>query len=194
MAGMARGAAGCPRRGAQRPRQLLTRAAAAIAASPWNPGGAINLPRPAAPGRPRPRPLVFPLALGSRPSPLLHSGSSRVHLLFSCTSSQCFSLLRGLAGVLGNASGGGSGSPRPTLGERGPPGPVTGLPPASRVFSGATKLPHPKLEGLVSAAGSLLEGFLLFHLYQLPPFSLSLRHFLAFLSFLPEPAQPPFSL
>lgn len=168
------GRGGLPAQGAQRPRQLLTRAAAAIAASPWNPGGAINLPLPAAPGRPRPRPLVFPLALGFRPSPLLHSGSSRVHLPFSCTSSLCFSLLRGFAGVLGNASGGGSRSARPTLGERGRPGPITGLPPAPRLFSGATKQPHHKFEGLVSAAGSLLEGFLLFHLYQLPPFSLSL--------------------
>ena len=162
MAGMARGAAGCPRRGRSSDRSQSL-----------EPGRCHKSSAASGAGPASPPPSRFPLALGFRPSPLLHSGSSRVRLPFSCTSSLCFSRLRGLAGALGNASGGGSGSPRPTLGERGRPGPVTGLPPASRVFSGATKLPHPKLEGLVSAAGSPLEGFLLFHLYQLPPFSVS---------------------
>lgn len=79
-----------PGQGAQRPLRLPTVAAAASAARPWNPGGAINLPRPAAQGRPRPRPLVFPLARGYRLSSLLHSSSSGVRLPFSFTSPSTF--------------------------------------------------------------------------------------------------------
>lgn len=53
MAGMARGAAGRPGRGrsSHGGYRLPTVAAKASAARPWNPGGAINLLRPAAPGR-----------------------------------------------------------------------------------------------------------------------------------------------
>lgn len=110
------GRGGPPGQGAQRPLRLPTLAAAASAARPWNPNGAINLPRPAARGRPRPRPLVFPFSLGYRPSPLLHSASSGVRHSFSFVSpllSSRFSLLPWLAGTLGETSGGANGWPRP---------------------------------------------------------------------------------
>lgn len=116
MAGMARGAAGRPGRGRgghcgyRRWQQRL-----ASAARPWNPNCAINLPRPAARGRPRLRPLVFPFALGYRPFLLLHSASSGVRHSFSFSPllSSHFSLVPWLAGTLGESPGGENGLPRP---------------------------------------------------------------------------------
>lgn len=110
------GRGGPPGQGARRPLRLPTLAASASAACPWNPNCAINLPRPAARGRPRPRPLVFPFTLGYRPFLLLHSASSGVRHSFSFVGpllSSHFSLLPWLAGTLGESPGGENGLPRP---------------------------------------------------------------------------------
>lgn len=88
------GRGGPPGQGAQRPQRLLAVAAAASAACPWNLSGSINLPRVAAPGRPRPPPSRFPSGSGLwvlfSPVFQLRWGhfpfSSTSHLFLSCSS------------------------------------------------------------------------------------------------------------